>query len=365
MNREHVLVTGYPSLQARKLLEHILTSEPDTHVTVLCPSTLLQAAAEHTERLGETSARIEIFEGDPSALDLGLSGSEVRALSRKVTRIHHMAHASHVGLDRPAAERLNVGSAIETLEIARACPELVCLVHHSTAHVSGDRAGVVFEDELDEGQGFHSVEQETRMRAELVMRRAMRDLPIAVIRPTMMVGDSDTGEAERLDGAYLLVMLLLGLPGDLAVPLPTGSNNPLDIVPVDYVVKAARYLGRQRDAPGRTFHLASSENLTAQEVFDTIARAGGRRTKRSILPSRIATMLSRTPAMGRFLQEPRALVQQLATKARYDTRHAKRFLDGSGLTCPPLEDYVATLVATVQDRVRDRQPNESISESGP
>jgi thioester reductase-like protein len=355
MGSELVLVTGYPSLQARKLVEHLLHAEPETRVAVLTAPALRETAAEHIEKLGDDAARTEIFEGEPAALDMGLSGAEFRSLTRQVTRLHHVAHESHVGADRKTAERENVQGAVEALELARHCDALRCVVHHSTAHVSGDRAGIVYEDELDEGQGFHSVEQETRMRAELVMRRAMPKLPIAVVRPTMLVGDSDTGEADRLDGAYLLVMLLLGLPGDLAVPLPTGSNNPLNIVPVDYAVKAARYVGTRREAPGKTFHLASHETLTAQQVFDTIARAGGRRTTRSILPSRVATMLSRTPAIARFLQEPRALVQQLATKARYDTRNADRLLAHSGLSCPPLEAYVGTLVATVQERFRDRQ----------
>ena len=355
MIREQLLVTGYPSLQARKLVEYVLAAEPETRVALVVPPELTSTARGHLARLGKDETRAELFEGEPAALDMGLSGEELRSLSRRVTRIHHVAHESYVGADRATAERVNVQGAVEAVELARSCGELSCLIHHSTAHVSGDRAGIVYESELDEGQGFHSVEQETRMRAELVMRRAMAKLPIAVVRPTMVVGDSDTGEADRLDGAYLLVMLLLGLPGDLAVPLPTGSNNPLDIVPVDYVVKAARHLGLRRDARGQTFHLASSEKLTAQEVFDTIAKAGGRRTTRSILPSRIATILSRTPAVARFIHEPRALVQQRATKARYDTRHGDRLLADSGLACPPLESYVATLVATVQERFRERQ----------
>jgi thioester reductase-like protein len=355
MRSEWVLVTGYPSLQARLLVVHLLEAEPETRVALVVSPSERAPAESQVARLGEHATRVELLEGECSALDLGLSGAELRSLARRVTRIHHLAHESRVGADRKAARLTNVQGAVEILEVARLCDDLTCLVHHSTAHVSGDRAGLVYEEELDEGQGFHDVAQETRMEAELVMRRAMRDVPIAVVRPTMMVGDSDTGEADHLDGPYLLAMLLLGLPGELAVPLPTGSDNPLDVVPVDYVVKAAHHLGRRREARGRTFHLASSEGLTAQQVFDTIARAGGRRTARSILPSQVAAALSRTPALARFLQEPRALVQQLATKARYDTRHAERLLAGSGIECPPLESYVGTLVATVQERFKERQ----------
>jgi thioester reductase-like protein len=355
MNRDWVLVTGYPGFEARKLVEHLLAAEAATHVALLVPGAEQDAVARHLERLGEDRARVELFEGDPAALDMGLSGAELGALARRVRRIHHVAHVHQVGADRRTATLVNVHGAVEAVAVARACHDLERLVHHSTAHVSGDRAGTVYEDELDEGQWFHSAAQETRMTAELVMRRAMGNLPISVLRPTMMVGDSDTGEVERLDGPYLLAMLLLGLPGDLAVPLPTGADNPLDIVPVDHVVKAARVIGMDRDARGRTFHLASSEQLTAREVFERIARAGGKRTAaRSLLPAQIASALSRTPALARVLQEPTALLQQLVTKARYDTRNADRILARHGIVCPPLDAYVTTLVAAVQERFRDR-----------
>lgn len=356
MRNEVVLATGYPELQARRLVAHVLAVEPETRIVLIVPSATRTMAEEHVARLANDASRIEILEGEASALDMGLSGAELRLLGRRVTRIHHVAHEAHARTDRRTAERINVQGAVEAVAVARACGELTCLVHHSTALVSGDRAGVVLEDELDEGQGFHSAVQESRMRAEIVMRRAMRDVPIAVVRPTMMVGDSDTGEADRLDGPYLLALMLLGLPGDMAIPLPTGSDNPFDVVPVDFVVRAAHHLSRQPDAVGRTFHLASPEGLTAQQVFDSIARAGNRRTSRSLLPAQLAAALSRAPGLARLLQEPGALVQQLSTSARYDTRNADRMLAGTGIVCPPLESYVATLVATVQERLRDRQP---------
>ncbi len=88
--------------------------------------------------------------------------------------------------------------------------------------------------------------------------------------------------------------------------------------------------------------------------MDLIARAGGRRTAESFIPHQGAVALFRAPGVARFLQEPRALVQQLAMNARYDTRQAERILAGSGAACPPFESYVSTLVATVQERFRER-----------
>jgi len=359
---EAVLITGFPGIQARKLLADVLAEEPHTQVHVVVMPRWLARAAEALETLSaEFQARVRILEGDAAALDMGLSGREYRSLANSVTRIHHVAHVSYVGVAREVAEHTNVRGAVEAVELARTCEHLSCLIHHSTAYVSGDRTGTVYEDQLDEKQGFHNLVQETRMKAELVMQRAMAELPIAVLRPTLLVGDSGTGEADRFDGPYLLVMLILGLPKDMAVPLPRPANNPVDIVPVDYVVKAARWIGRHSDAPGHTFHLTSSEQLTAEQVFDLVAQAGGRRTVQSFIPAQVARAVLATPGIERLLREPRELLQHLATGARYDTRHATRVLADSGLSCPPLASYVDTWVTAVQEHLRDRRPPPSAS----
>ena len=215
---------------------------------------------------------------------------------------------------------------------------------------------MVYEDELDMGQSFHSVVQESRMKAEKVMRRAMAELPIVVVRPTMLVGESITGEVERLDGPYQLVMLVLGLPDDLVVPLPSFGGSPVDIVPVDYVARAAHAIGLSSKAIGQTFHLASQEGLSTRQLFALIAEAGGRRlTARNILPAQIASALMSTPGLNRYIQEPRAFVQQICTPARYDNRNTRRILADTDIRCPPVAKYVGTWVTVVNEHLRQRR----------
>jgi thioester reductase-like protein len=344
-----VLVTGFPGIEARKLVERILAEEPATRVILVVYGELLGRAEVALADMDHRD-RIDVLSGDAAAIDLGLSGREFRRLARTVTRIHHLARASYVGVSRETARYTNVRGAIEMVELAREATSLRCLVHHSSAYVSGDRRGLIHEDELDEGQGFFSEVQRTQMQAECVMNRALRQLPITVLRPTMVVGDSETGEVERFVGPYLLVMLLLGVPGELAVPMPMPPESPLDIVPVDYVVKVAHHIGRRELAIGRTLHLRSSEQLTAGDVFELIARAGGRRILRSYLPSQLAQALVRTPGIRHVLHEPRSFMRQLGAGARYDDRVARRVLVDSEIVCPPLETYIATWVRAVKMR---------------
>lgn len=349
---EVVLLTGAPSLAARGLMARILESEPSAEVVLVVLERLLPQVAVQLDELGkEARDRVEVLSGDAAAIDLGLSGAEYRALAARVTRVHHLAAVSFVGATEESARYTNLGGASEMVELGRAADRLAHIVFHSTAQVSGDRRGLVYEHELDEGQGFFGPVQRSRFEAERVMRRAMDELPISILRPTHVVGDSVTGEVDRLDGIYLLAMLVLGLPGELDVALPKLRPEPIDVVPIDYVIEAAYAIGRHPDAPGKTFHLTSGEDLTADQVFELIARAGGRRvSERTAFPTQVARALSRTPGLKRLLREPGELIRQLSTGARYDTRNARRILESAGVTCPPVASHVETWVQAVRSR---------------
>jgi len=357
-----VLVTGLPAIYPRRMLEHILTAEPRALVYAPVPAPYHQRVQNDLEPLPpDHKKRIILMEGDPAAMDLGLSGAEFRQLTREIDRIHHVAHINHSAARREVAHRCNVVSAAEILEVARAASSLQCVVFHSTAHVSGDRTGVVYEDELEAGQSFRSAAEETRMSAEVLIHRAMRELPIAVVRPTTLVGDVGSSETDRLDGIYLLALFVLATPADIAIPFPGRGETPVNIVPVDYVVRAAHTIGRHRSAPGRTFHLADPYPLSARSIFELVARAGGRRPgSRGNIPSNLAKALLRTPGIDRFVKSPRAFVEQLTTQVRYDTKNTDQILRGTGITCPPFESYVVDLVNIVQEHINARQKRREI-----
>jgi nucleoside-diphosphate-sugar epimerase len=347
-----LLVTGYPSAYARAMIEHILVAEPRSLVYVLVPPALPGGAHPAVDLPVAQRERVIPIEGDPSSIDLGLSGAELRQLWRELDRIHHVAHVGSVGVEKRVAYNVNVVGAAEILELARATAHLECLVFHSTANVSGDRTGVVYEDDLDRGQSFRSEVDATRKRAEVLMRRAMPDIPIAVLRPTILVGDVGRDAREPLEGLYLLILLLLATPADMAIPFPGKGESPLNIVPLDYVVRAAHAIGRHPSAPGRTFHLADPNPLSVRSVLDLIARTGGRRTSRAQIPSSLAKALLHTPGIDRVIRNPRAFVEQLTSAVRYDTRSTDQALLGTGITCPPFESYVGSLVEVVQAHIK-------------
>lgn len=355
---EVVLLTGFPSFGARKMCEEILRT-PKTLVYAVVHEKLAEDAMLALDGLPlESRQRVVLLDGDAASMDLGLSGREFRAVTREVDRIHHAAEVSYLGAERDAAELTNVGGTREILEVAEACPELKCLVFHSTAAVSGDRTGLVREDELDKGQGFRNVVEETKAKAERILRRRMArapQIPMCVVRPGIMVGDSRSGEVDRFDGPYLLILLLVTSPPDFALPLPGRGDSPLNLVPVDYVTRAARAIGLDRRAPGRTFHLVDPSPLTARRVFELVARAGGRRMPRGFIPANLTKALLRTPGLDRFAKSPRAFLDALGTPVTYSTANTDAILSDRNIQCPPFESYVDRLVEYVQVRLREKR----------
>ncbi len=341
------LVTGFPtSFLATRVVRRLL-EDPTMEIRLVVQEASLPRARE---LLGELQAgeRARLLIGDAAALDLGLSGAEIMALAEEVELIHHCVAATYLGVQKKTAERINIGTARETLELAELAKNLKRLVFWSTAMVAGKRKGQVLEDELEPSGPFRNVVERTRMRAERMVREVKDTIPTTILRPSLVVGDSQTGEIDRLDGPYLLVLLMLNAPADLRVPLAGRGSVPLNLVPIDYVVEAGLHIAAQEASLGRTFHLVDPAPPTTREVFERVAAILGKAPPRGTVPTRLATTLMRTPGLERFANAPRTFLEQLGTEVTFDDRNARALLEGSGIMCPKFEDYAETLVSYVE-----------------
>ncbi len=347
------LVTGYPtSFLAVRVVEKILEEEPSWSLRLVVQARQIERAERELAGLDPADReRVRLLEGDAASMDLGLSGREFVDLAREVDFIHHCAAITYLGATKSAAEQLNVGGTREVLELAQEAEHLERLVHWSTALVSGGRRGYVLEEELLAPSGFRNAVEETRFRAESLVRRKASQVPTTILRPSVIVGDSTTGAIDRLEGPYLLVLLMLNAPIDLRIPLPGRAEVPLNLVPIDFVVDAGFAIASDRRSLGKTFHLVDPRPCTARRVFELIAQTSGRPEPRGFLPTNLATALLRTPGLERFANVPRAFLEQLATEVVYDARNAREILGELGIECPAFESYVDVMV----DYVREQQ----------
>lgn len=346
-----IVVTGFPtSFLAARLVKKLLASSPDDEVVCIVQEKFRGEAEQRIAALPVRDAeRVRLWVGDVAAMDLGLSGREFVELASRVDVIHHCAAATYLGVQEEVAERLNVEGVREVLELASEAAHLSRLVYWSTALVSGGRKGWVREEELVAPPRFRNVVEKTRFRGEALVRQQMSRLPVTILRPAIVVGDSQTGEIDRFEGPYLLILLMLSSPVDLRVPLPGSGDVPLNLVPIDFVIDAGTLIASDVRSIGKTFHLVDPEPATAREVFTRIAAATGRPSPRGFLPTQLASALLRAPGLEKFAQVPRTFLEQLATDVSYDARNARELLAPHGIRCPPFASYVDVMTEYVKN----------------
>jgi thioester reductase-like protein len=353
MIRETVLVTGFPAYTARRMVARLLGDDEVGRIFVLVRP---QFESDAAAMLGELDAgdRAELLVGDVCDMDLGLSGSEFTAVAAEVTAIHHLAGIYFMGIDRATAERVNVTGTRGVLELARATRSLRRLIHWSTAFVSGKRKGVVLEEELDEGQGFNNFWEETKFAAEVLARGAQKTLPVTIVRPGIIVGDSETGEIDKFDGPYSLILAAVSGERGLRLPLPARGSAPLHLVPIDFVIAAGHLLGADARAAGRTFHLTDPNPLPAHRVFSLVAELARVRPPANLLPNGLARTLLKTPGISRLTRAPRAVLDAFDHQCVYNSRGAVRLLGERGIRCPAFDEYAEVLVRYAQEMARSR-----------
>ena len=345
------LVTGFPlDVACRTALE--LAAGGD-HVYLLARAKFAVDASELSRRAAadtNSGGRIDVVEGDIVSLDLGLTGSQVRLLHAELDEVHHVAAITYLGIAGARMRSVNVEGVREVLEFALGARRLRRVSLWSTAFVAGDRSGVVRESELLVGQHFRNDYEATKAEAEQLARAAMRHLPITVVRPSIVIGDSVTGATSRLDGPYLLIKAIVRSPPGRAIPLPGRGDFALHLVPVDFAVRAAIHLARHPDAVGGTFHLVDDRPLTARAFFGAVADAAGRPRPHVLLPARLARAVLNLPGLRSRVRSERTFIEWFDTDVRFDDRGARALLQSSGIVCPAVPAYVDALVRHVRER---------------
>jgi len=231
--------------------------------------------------LAESDHGPRLISGDVTRPRFGLAASEWAELATSVDRIVHCAAATDFGRPDALYEAVNVGGTRHALELA--AESGAPLVHVSTAYVCGERSGVITETELDVGQRMGNAYESSKLRAETLVRKAAADgLPVAVVRPSIVVGASRTGVVREFKNIY--VVLRLTTQGRVR-SVPGHFDALLDLVPVDHVADVvAEAATRFADAEGRTLH-ATAGGLTLRELSDVLAEFPSFHVPRFVAPS--------------------------------------------------------------------------------
>jgi long-chain acyl-CoA synthetase len=295
--------------------------------------------------------RLMVLEGDITLERLGLDEEDYNALASRVTRIIHCAAAARFDLDLEDARSINLGGTRNMLELARACASLEKFDYIGTAYVAGRRDGLILEDELDAGQEHRNTYERSKMEAEKLVRESFGELPVTIMRPSIVICDSRTGRASDFNGFYRALRLYWH---GLVEMLPGDPSCRMDLVPVDYVTDAIYALSGNEASTGRCYHITAGADRAASlaEIRDLAAEYFGLEPFTIIPPDDFLAWLSGmdcelTDDEKRITDELKLYMPYLNTEMTFDNSGAVR---DTGLEPPPVREYFGTMARYIMER---------------
>jgi thioester reductase-like protein len=265
-------VTGATGFIGRFLVSRLLERKGTIHVLVRKDSQKKLAAIGR--KMGWDMQRIVPVAGDLSAPKCGVPAAQLRALKGKVTHFFHLAAIYDMDADAESQRVANVDGTRNALDLAAALGA-GCFHHVSSIAAAGLYPGVFREDMFEEAEGLDDPYLATKHESEGLVRAEKR-IKWRVYRPGMVVGHSQTGEIDKIDGPYYFFTLLKKLREALPpwMPMVGIEGGRINIVPVDFVADALDHIAHKPRLDGRTFHLTDPEPMRVGEVLNAFARAG-------------------------------------------------------------------------------------------
>jgi NAD(P)-dependent dehydrogenase (short-subunit alcohol dehydrogenase family)/thioester reductase-like protein len=311
------------------------------------------------DRWGAGAAgRVHPVVGDLETPKLGVSAEAIAELAGKVDHFFHLAAIYDMTAPEERNRVANVEGTRHAVQLANAIR--AGRFHHvSSIAVAGTHKGLFREDMFDEGQPLEHPYHRTKFEAEK-LARDQTQMPWRVYRPAIVVGNSETGEMDKIDGPYYFFTAIKlarhYLPGWF--PLVGPEFGYTNIVPVDYVAGAIDHIAHQPDLDRRAFQLCNPKPQRSGEVLNTFARAAHAPQLSLRIDSRLLRALPKG-TLGMLMQLPAArgvrravladfgipeeILGYIGLTAEFDTRDAERALEGSGISVPPLDSYAAKL----------------------
>jgi NAD(P)-dependent dehydrogenase (short-subunit alcohol dehydrogenase family) len=296
--------------------------------------------------------------GDIAQPSLGLSKSAIKELTGKIDHFFHLAAVYDLKADAETQVIANVEGTRNAVALANEL-KVGCFQHASSIAAAGLYEGVFREDMFDEAENLEHPYFSTKHESEKIVRKECKR-PWRVYRPGLVVGDSKTGEIDKIDGPYYFFKLIQKMRRMLPPWMPTIGieGGRINIVPVDFVVDAMDHIAHAKDLDNRAFHLVDPTPYRVGDVLNIFARAAhapefGLRINAALfgfIPASVRKgLLALTPvrrirdAVMKDLGLPEDILQFVNYPTRFDCRDAAAALKGSGIECPRLENYAYRL----------------------
>jgi len=333
-------VTGATGFIGRFLVGRLLQRDGDIHVLVR------ESSKDKVEQRWGGTGRVHAVIGDLSEAKLGVSDAWIEQHKGTIGHFFHLAAIYDMTADEERNRVANVEGTRHAVELANAL-DVGCLHHVSSVAAAGMYEGTFTEDMFDEGQPLDHPYHATKFESEQIARTEST-VPWRVYRPAIVVGHSQTGEMDKIDGPYYFfraIQLAAKLPEP--VPLIGPKLGETNVVPVDFVAGAMDHIAHQPGLDGRAFHLVAPESIRSVDLINAFAKVAGAPRISEVLPEAALSLSLRIPGVkGRALPAlgiPGEIVDYIGFTCHFDSSQTQQALAGSGIAAPPIDTYAPAL----------------------
>jgi NAD(P)-dependent dehydrogenase (short-subunit alcohol dehydrogenase family) len=303
--------------------------------------------------VGKTRA-IPVF-GDLTTKKLGVAAEDIKKLKGRVDHFYHLAAVYDLTADEESQVHANIEGTRNAVEFAKAI-DAGHLHHVSSIAAAGLYEGVFREDMFEEAENLEHPYFMTKHESEKIVRQESK-VPWTVYRPALVVGDSRTGEMDKVDGPYYFFKLIQRMRQILPPWMPSVGleGGRINIVPVDFVVAALEHISHAKgDLKGKCFHLVDPLGYRVGDVLDIFSRAAHAPKMNLFVNAALLGFIPKSVKKGLMALAPvrrirRAVMKDLGLPddiltfvnfpTRFDCRETLAVLKGSGIECPKLPDY--------------------------
>ena len=341
-------VTGATGFIGKRLVQKLLLRKGAVVHVLIRPGSEAKLK-DLREFCGVSAARLLPVSGDLKAKKLGVATEQIKLLKGKIDHAYHLAAIYDLGADEASQVEVNVEGTRNTVEFVKAI-DAGHFHHVSSIAAAGLYEGVFREDMFEEAENYDHPYFMTKHVSEKIVRQE------SVYRPAMVVGDSQTGEMDKIDGPYYFFKLIQRMRQLLPPWMPSIGleGGRINIVPVDFVVDALAAISHQKDITSRCYHLVDPVGYRVGDVLDIFSKAAHAPKMNVFVNAALLGFIPRSVTKGLMALAPvrrvrNAVMQDLGLPedmltfvnypTRFDCRDAQAALKGSGITCPNLHDY--------------------------
>jgi len=301
--------------------------------------------------------KITVFNGDITKFRMGLNSQQYHYLKNNTNYIIHSAAATNFDNTLTDALKVNLYGTINIMKLAEDAykeGQLLRFGYVSTAYVNGRMKNTIYEDKLQENPHFDNTYEQSKYEAEKYVRSKMHKLPVCIFRPSIVVGDSETGRLVKYNVLYTPLKMICSGLFDI---IPCSPQTCLNVVPVDYITSAIQKIIFSSDeVNGKTFNLVSNNNqtMTVREILEyaieykLIDGQLEKRAKVKYIPHQLLDLI--TPILPHKFKRLKKIIDMYIPYIRrtsiFDNTNTRTFMNNSTIKPPVLRKFLPTLFKT-------------------